>query len=255
MSYPTLALPASGTTFAQLLSGGIAGMIERLLAAIQAATPTTAPTAAATLTATGGGSTGGLLAAGTYYAIFTEDNGIGETTTAPQSAILTVAAGNIPQATFPALQTGNTSRRLYLGGLNAATGPPYSLYATDITTTTYSLAKAAPAAGAGGSFAGVAPPAANGTGLSVNKISMIRSCERGNLQQNFNQWSNQVKRWSSGDPISPVEMLAKMRDAQIATAVIAQVFAEAIVLVDANPGSFTSVASLLNAPSMVRTWP
>jgi hypothetical protein len=255
MAYPTLALPASGTTFAQFQKGGAALLIENIIAAIQAITPTTAPTAAATFTATGGGTTGGLLAAGTYFLYFAEDNGIGETLVGPQSAQLTVAAGNIPQGTFPALQTNNTSRSLYIGALNGLTGGPATLYADSITTTTFSLAKAAPAAGAGGSLAAVSPVTNNNTTLSTSKLSAIRAVKDGNFQQAFNQFSNLLKRFNSGDPIGYQELMNKSRDSQIVTAVIAQVFSESIALINANPGSIGSVPSILNAPSMVRTWP
>src|SRR5215472_4580417 len=111
MAYTSPNIIASGTTFAQHQAAGLSGHLERLIAS-QAATAS--PTAAATATATGGGSSGGSLAAGTYYFVFTESNGIGETLKSPQGSQLTVASGNIPQFTFPSLQTRNTARRLYL---------------------------------------------------------------------------------------------------------------------------------------------
>src|SRR5947209_6026650 len=122
MGYTSPNVIASGTTFAQFQAGGVSGHLERLIAA-QAATlaPTAAPTA------TGGGSIGGLLAAGTYYLVFTESNGFGETTKSPESAQLTVGATNIPRVTFPSLKTGNLARRLYLGARNGPTGGPYML--------------------------------------------------------------------------------------------------------------------------------
>ena len=53
---------------------------------------------------------------------------------------LTVATGNLPQFTFPNLQAGNSARNLYLGAVGGPTGGPYSLYATGITTTTFTAA-------------------------------------------------------------------------------------------------------------------
>src|SRR5438105_3705874 len=103
MAYTSPNIAASGTTWPQLLGGGLAGQLERLIAAqVGTADPTAAPTAAAT----GGGPTGGLLAAGTYYFVHTESNGIGETKISPEGSQLTVGATNIPRFTFPALKTG-----------------------------------------------------------------------------------------------------------------------------------------------------
>jgi hypothetical protein len=94
--------------------------------------------------------TSGNLAAATYYLRHTELNGFGETTVGPESSSFTVAAGNIPQVTFPALQAGNVARNLYLTPAGGSSGSEL-LYADGITTGTYNLAYAAP-------FAGVAAP-------------------------------------------------------------------------------------------------
>ena len=131
MAYPAPNIIPSGTTWAQLQAAGASGHLERLIAAN--APGSSAPTTAATATATGGGSTGGSLAAGTYYFVFTETDGTGETTPSPQGLQLTVAAGNVPQFTFPALQPGNSARNLYLGAVGGSAAGPYSLYATGIS--------------------------------------------------------------------------------------------------------------------------
>ena len=97
MSYANPNIIPSGTTFPQLQSGGASGHLERLIAANSTATAN--PTTAATLSATAGGTAGGLLAPGTYYATFTESNGIGETKPAPESGPFTVAAQAPPAGT------------------------------------------------------------------------------------------------------------------------------------------------------------
>jgi hypothetical protein len=103
--------------------------------------PITAPTATPTVSPTGGGPTGGNLQAGTYYVKYTYVNAIGETTPSPESTQFTVATGNVPQVTLPALPTGVTSINLYLTPTNGASGTEV-LYATSITTTTYNLSAA-----------------------------------------------------------------------------------------------------------------
>ena len=105
MAYTSPSITPSGTTFAQFQAGGASGILERLIAANFAGT---AAPGVPTISATGGGTTGGNLAAGTYYVKVTESNGLGETTASPEVSV-TIAAGNIPQVTFAALQAGNTS--------------------------------------------------------------------------------------------------------------------------------------------------
>ncbi len=96
MSYANPNIIPSGTSFPQLQAGGASGQLERLITANSAATAN--PATAATLSATAGGVAGGLLAPGTYYATFTESNGLGETKPAPESGPVTVAAQAPPAA-------------------------------------------------------------------------------------------------------------------------------------------------------------
>src|SRR5262249_22977883 len=109
MAYSNPSVTASGTSFAQFQAGGLSGQLERL---ITAAAATLAPTVAHTWNATGGGASGGLLAAGTYYSVVTESNGYGETTAGPESSQITVASTNIPRITFQSLKSGNISRNV-----------------------------------------------------------------------------------------------------------------------------------------------
>src|SRR5579872_402698 len=221
MAYTSPNLTPSGTSFAQFQAGGVSGHLERLIAA-QAAT--VAPTAAPTATATGGGSTGGALAAGTYYLVFTETNGIGETTVSPESTQLSVAAGNQPLVTFPTLKTGNTARNLYITAPGGASGTEV-LYATGITAGTYNLAAAGPT----NSYA-VNPPTANTTGLSYNTsagltmntpLQLLRAAKNGNLEDAFRFLRQVVADFNHGEPTALVGTLTKLRHAHTVFAMLA----------------------------------
>lgn len=103
--------------------------------------PVTPPSVVPTVNPTGGGAVGGLLQAGTYYAKYTFVNAQGESTPSPESAQFTVAAGNIPQVTLPALPANVTSINLYLTPTNGGTGTEVQ-YTTGIVTTTVNCSTA-----------------------------------------------------------------------------------------------------------------
>ena len=134
--------------------------------------PSGAPTTSPTVVATGGGAAGGTLAPGTYFVTYTAIKGGIESFPAPNSAVFTVAAGNIPQVTLPPLSRGVTSYNLYLSDATAQPGSAI-LYATGITTTTINLATGPPTGGLARPLANVATgvPSVNPTGgnmLGVN---------------------------------------------------------------------------------------
>jgi hypothetical protein len=256
MSYTLPSLTPSGTTFSQFQQGGLSAILEKLVTVNSG--PTHAPTAAPTATATGGGSSGGFLAAGTYLLKFTETNGIGETTASPESATLTVAAGDIPQVTFPTLQTGNVARNLYATPVNGTTGTEVQ-YATGITTTTFNMSIAAPS----NSFA-VAPPTINTTGLTyvdtngnVQNLTLqnIRAAKDGNLQPVYNEAARSLGDWNHGDPVTSRGIAQSLRHSGVAFAFIAQAFAEAGTLVDANSGTIAPIMTGTTTSSTQRTWP
>jgi hypothetical protein len=257
MAYTAPSITASGTTFAQLVAGGVSGHLERLITANLAAS--TAPSAAATATATGGGSTGGSLAAGTYYFVFTELDGVGETTASPQGSQLTVAAGNIPQFSFPSLQAGNTARNLYLGAAGGPSGGPYALYATGITTTTYNASAAAPS-----STYAVKPPTANSTGLTfvdaggqtINiPLQLIRYAKTNQLQKVWNYLHEVVNEFTRGEPVAFGAVMTKLRHAQTAFAMFSTLCSEVGTLIDANPGHFGTSQLPIGTIRTVRTQP
>lgn len=252
MAYTSPSIKPSGTTFAQFQAGGTGGQLERLIAANLAGTgaPGT-PTASAT----GGGTTGGNLAPGTYYIKVVESNGIGETTASAEVSV-TIASGNIPQVTFAALQAGNTSRNIYLG----TAGGAEVLYASGITAGTYNLSVPIPI----NSYA-VPVPATNSTGLtSVNaatgvvvnqKLAALRACERGGLQGVWDNLRQLVDQFNRGEPVSFNNLTAKLRDAHLVFATLAQLCGEMGSLIDANPGHFTSVTTGTGGQRTVRQWP
>lgn len=95
----------------------------------------TDPSTIPTVSPTGGGSAGGLLQAGDYYLRYTFVNAVGETLTSPASSRFTVASGNIPQVTLPALASGATSINVYLTFPGGQLGSE-TLYKTGVTGTT-----------------------------------------------------------------------------------------------------------------------
>lgn len=252
MAYTSPSITPSGATFAQFQAGGGSGQLERLIAANLSGTAVpTAPTAAAT----GGGTTGGSLPAGTWYVKVTETNGIGETT-ASTEINFTSAAGNIPQITFAALQTGNTARNVYVG---SATGKE-TLYATGITASTYNLSAVPPA----NSYA-VPVPTSNTTGLtSVNaatgvvgnqKLVGLRACEKGRLQGIWNNLEQVIDQFNRSEPVAFNQLTSKLRDAHTVFAMLSQLCSEMGTLIDANPGHFTNIRSGIGNTRPVRQWP
>src|SRR5271165_3143827 len=142
----------SGTTWAQLKTGGVGIVLTNLAAANP---PKANPSTQATVSVSG---SGGLLAAGTYYAQYTFVDPFGETLAGGESAQFTVAAGQVPTVTLPALPVGVQAINLYLTAPGGAAGTE-TLYATGITTTTFACSYNAPA-----DQPGAALPAVNSTG-------------------------------------------------------------------------------------------
>lgn len=96
--------------------------------------------------ASGGGATGGLLAAGTYFAQYTFVNASGESTPSPASSTFAVTAGEIPTIGLPTAPTGYTIN-LYLSNSSGGSGSA-TLYQSAITSTSVNLSQAAGAGAA-----------------------------------------------------------------------------------------------------------
>lgn len=235
----------SGNTFAGLQNGGLVDHIEQLITVNAVAT--VAPTAAPTATATGGGSTGGALAVGTYLLTFTEVNGIGETTASPESATLTVGSTNIPRVTFPSLKTGNTGRNLYVTAAGGTTGTE-TLYASNITTTTFDMAVAAPASQP-------AAPTVNTTALTSYQINAIRLGRTNALQGAFFQAQNLVGSFLRGDPMATAAANQMALNYSIVFAVLATAMAEVTALILANPGTIVPNTGAIGGGGSVRIFP
>jgi len=98
------------------------------------------PSAQATVNPTGGGASGGLLAAGNYYAAYTyidKLSGLESAVGTSESAQFTVGAGNKPRITFnDSLPSWAASRNVYLTLHGGASGSEV-LYATGVTTATF----------------------------------------------------------------------------------------------------------------------
>jgi len=256
MSYTAPSITASGTSFAQFQAGGASGHLELLIAA-QAAT--LAPTVAHTWTAAGGGNSGGLLAAGTYYSVVTESNGFGETTAGPESTQITVVTAHIPQITFQTLKTGNVSRNVYIGAVGGSSGGPYTLYASGITTATYNLSAAAPT----NSYA-VAPPTINTTGFTYadangithkKPLELLRGAKDGNLEDAYRFLRQVIEEFNSGQPMSFMAAIEKLRHAHVVFAALSTLCSEMGTLIDANAGTLGSAATGIGGRKGVRVWP
>lgn len=252
-------ITASSSTFAQLQAGGPSAHMERLITAN--GTASVAPTSAATATATGGGSTGGNLAAGTYYFVFTEGNGWGETLISPEGSQLTISAGNIPQFTFPSLKTGNLYRNLYLGVQGGSSGGPYFLYKTGITSTTFS----ASAAVGTNSQSLVQPPATSTTGLtSTNattgvtgnrRLTNLRAASNNRLQQAYDNYVQAVNDFLRGEPSDYQMVMQLQRDFHCMVGFLDTMCGEIGVLLDANSGTIHVSSNAIGNATQKRQWP
>jgi hypothetical protein len=252
MSYTAPSVTPSGTTFAQFQAGGVSGHLERLIAA---QTGTAAPTAAPTLAASGSGNT---LAANTYYVVFTETNGFGETTSSPVSSNQAVTSGQQLTVTFPSLKAGNTARNVYLG--LTSTGP-FTLYATGISASSFNCTFAVPT----NSYA-VPPPTKSSTGLThvdangvthPEPLSFLRAAERDNESFGplYRYLRTLIADFNRGDPVSFAAAIEKLRHVHVVFAMFNTLCSEAGTLIDANPGHF-AVSSV--GPGLARTtrlWP
>jgi hypothetical protein len=234
-------------TYAQIRAAGLSGLLDEI-ATQQAATAD--PTAAPTHAATGGGSTGGLLAAGTYYLVFTESNGLGETAKSPESAQLTVSAGNIPRVTFPALKTNNGSRHLYAGAVNGPSGGPYKRYASYITSATHDMATAVLT-----TSDAVSPPTANGTAPDRKAIELLRLARNGKLNLVYRYIQDASNNYHTG---SAADWRDTMLELQRAHWVIRAMERSCAVMGEAwraNPGTLGFETYGLGQQRKVRTFP
>ncbi len=254
MSYVAPNVPSSGAVLSQLVGGGASGLLNLIVTGMAT---TSAPVTAPTVSAAGNSTSGGLLAAGGYLCEFTETNGVGETTISPQSAAMTVATAGIPLITFPALQTGNTARNLYITPANGASGTEV-LYVTGVTATTVALGTAATT-----TSDIIAPPTTNSTGLSYTDANgvvipttanFLKAAKNGHLDEPYKQLASALDDYSRGDPVSITEILRKIRQAHTAFLAMAKVCNDAGVLIADNPGYIRKTTQGPGMITKVRAW-
>lgn len=242
---------ASGTTWAQLQAGGLAGtLLDSLAAQAQPGSPTAAPTVAPTVAATS--DTGSTLTTGTWYALQTETNGFGETTAGPASTGQAITSGtnHLTVTTTSTLKSGNTGANIYLS-LGSNTGP-FNLAAAGIAANT-AVAFSAPIAN---SWSAQQPPATNTTALSTKQIELIRTVANGDARRIFQHTSDVLRDFLRGDPVTYNDMIKKFGDADAAVSVLYKVFGEIGALIVANPGTLGKSAIVGNLyPKAQRTWP
>ncbi len=254
MAYTVPNVPASGAVLSQLVAGGASGLLNLIITGMAA---TAAPVTAPTVSGAGVSTAGGLLAAGGYLVEFTETNGVGETTISPQSAAMTVATAGIPLITFPALQTGNTARNLYVTPANGASGTEV-LYVTGVTATTVALGAAVTT-----TSDVVVPPTTNSTGLSYTDgngnvipttMNFLRAAKNGNLQEPYKLLASAIDDYSRGDPMSIAAILRKIQHAHTAFLAMAEVCKSAGVLISNNAGYIRTTNQGPGMITKIRAW-
>lgn len=227
---PTYVSPkvrASGTTFAQLQAGGLAAAVDRLIAANTAIAN---PTTQATVNATGGGSTGGSLPEGTYYASYTWCNGFGETTAGTsESASFTISSANKPRITIPSLPTGVSHANIYLTAAGGASGTE-TLYMSGVTTTTYDFVDAS-------GFDPLRTPPTSNTTAASGLQTHLRELLKKNPERFFSKIQDHVRNFTSGRPLSLADAQQKHLQYTAVLKVYLTLMDEIGVLIAANPGT------------------
>jgi hypothetical protein len=169
-------------------------------------------------------------------------------TISPPSANTTTT--NIPKITaFPAFQTGNTARNIYLTPRNGASGSEV-LYYRESTASTFSFSTAAP----GANFA-MAPPAVNTTGYTPLDFQLIRAVKNGNVDNVYRRLRQIIYDWNHGSPMPPAQALANLKRVHNALAVLAQLCTEMGTIIDANPGHINVSTTGIGNAGYKRTWP
>jgi hypothetical protein len=228
------AIVASGTTWSQYKDAGLSAILDNLVSTNPAKAN---PTTTATVNVTAGGSTGGNLPAGDYYASYTYADAFGETLAGGRSAKFTVAAGNIPRVTLPSLPAGVDCINIYLTPTNGAIGSE-RIYGSGITTTTFDLSYAL-LDDPGGSL-----PALNTTGFfdngGMHKAIVDPSGGSSGILKGIRSWFNS---FIHGDRIGRRVALDKARSTAGYARAWATVYSEAAALIAANPPTTTTVSA------------
>lgn len=222
MPQDTFVMPTiqpSGTTWAQFKTGGVGILLSNLA---QANPPKASPTTAATVAVSG---TTGLLPAGTYYCQYSFVDPFGETLAGGESAQFTVASGQVPTVTLPALPGGVQAINLYLTNPNGAAGTE-TLYATGITSTTFACTFVPPPDQPSESL-----PESNSTGWppSANLLAT-----QANTELALESYIEKLSQILSGRPIQRRSVFRDMIRPLGIAAAWHQVWTEAVSLIWAN---------------------
>jgi hypothetical protein len=201
------------------------------------------------LTAAGGGSGNEVLAfSGITAATYTIAAApAASTTTAPASNTTTTV---IPKITaFPALQSGNVARNIYLTPVNGGSGSE-TLYLREQTASTFVFSVAQPTNSYSASL-----PTSNTTGLSQLDYQMLRSVKDGNLEDVYRRLRQVVYEFNHGSPLQHAQGVATLKRVHLVFAALAELCLETGLLVDANPGHFTASQTGIGEALLKRVWP
>lgn len=217
---------ASGTTWAQLKTGGPRAVLDNL---VSTNTAKADPSTTATVSATGGGASGGLLQVGStasWYFVYTFCDAFGETLGGGRSTATSVATTNIPRVTLPAKPTGVSHMNLYLGTVSGSE----TLYATGITATTFDCSYAA------WSDPGMTLPTVNSTGAAAHRALLYSILDsNGSVQQKV--FSDFLSNYLRGDAIERRDYYRHLARHEGVLRAWMTMFAEIRTLVAANPGT------------------
>jgi hypothetical protein len=237
------AITTSGTTWAQLKTGGVELLLNNLVTANPAlANPTVQATAASSV-ATGG------LTAGTYYVSYSFVDAYGETLTGGESAQFTASGlTQLWTVTLPALPTYAKQINLYVTNANGASGTE-TLYATGITTTTFAMLPAQPT-----DQSTESAPSVNDTGAASHIYRLYALCTRSSTELIHERLVEDVSNLLSGYPIQLREVFRGPNSWWGIMATWTQVLKEVHTLVVANYPNATLSTGVTGIGFPVRGW-
>jgi len=237
------AITTSGTTWAQLKTGGVELILNNLVTANPAlANPTVQATAASSVSAGG-------LGAGTYYVSYSFVDAFGETLAAGESAQFTsTGITQLWTVTLPALPTYAKQINLYCTNMNGATGTE-TLYATGITTTTFAMTFAQPT-----DQPSESAPTVNDTGAGAHIQRLYALCTRPSTEQVHERLVEDVTNLLSGYPIQLREVIRGPGTWWGILATWVQVLKEVNTLIVANYPSATVATGVTPIGFPIRGW-
>jgi hypothetical protein len=176
-------------------------------------------------------------------------------TTAPAVSAVTpptvnTTTTNIPKITaFPALQTGNVARNIYMTVAGGASGSEI-LYARDQTGTTFTF-----------SIVQLAPnntvplPTINTTAYSTIDYQMLRSVKDGNFQDVYRRLRQVIYEFNHGAPTPSGQVVNNLKRIHSVFVVLAQLCSDMGTLLDANPGHIVPTQNGIGGSALKRVWP